>query len=234
MKKLFFLCIAVLAFSSAKAQNNAELLKHYKAYYKQMQLQGDLQGSINALTHLLVLQPNQAQKDTLAYYYLNANQNIQALNVLGIDKDENASELAVEIKAVALKAINQIPKAIEQYEILFKKTPNIMIAYELADLKNQSGNFEGAKTNIEYGLANSKINNKIAFYETNQPYEVPAKAAFLYQKALSTYSTNQTDYDTPIALLDEAIILAPKFSLAITIKEALQTKKAGGNPAGGK
>ena len=51
---------------SLSAQSNKELTAHYKKYYKQMQSQADIQGVINALTHLNVLEPSQARKDTLA------------------------------------------------------------------------------------------------------------------------------------------------------------------------
>ena len=63
MKKLVGLLIVLSAFQ-INAQNNSELLKHYKAYYNQMKSQGDVQGVINALTHLSVLEPNVATKDT--------------------------------------------------------------------------------------------------------------------------------------------------------------------------
>lgn len=227
-KTVIKLCLVLLPFAGF-SQTKTELINHYEAFYKQMKLQGDLQGSINALTHLNILEPSQARKDTLAYFYVTGNQYVQALNVIGIDKDENASSLAVEVKAVALKSLNQREKAIEQYEILYKKTPNIYIAYELTDLKTQIGKFAEATPYIEYGLANVKDEDRIAFYETNQPYEVPAKAAFLYQQALSQFSLNQEDIDTPINTLSKALAIAPKFSLAQTIKKALLQKKAGVN-----
>lgn len=229
MKKVFIL-IGLVGFSFAgKAQTNGELVKHYEAFYAQMKKQGDLQGSINALTHLDVLAPSQAKKDTLAYYYLSGNQYMQALNVLGIEKDEKASNLAIEVKAVALKSLNRIDMAIEQYEILFKKLPTVYTAYELADLKTQDGKFNEAMMNIEYGLKNAKDEEMIAFFETEQPYEVKAKAAFLYQKALCQFSLNKEDFDTPINTLKEALNIAPKFSVAQTIKQALLQKKAGVN-----
>ena len=54
-----------------------------------MRTQGDVQGVINALTHLNILSPNQARKDTLAVLYMNEGKHIQALNTIGIDKNEN-------------------------------------------------------------------------------------------------------------------------------------------------
>lgn len=61
MKKVLFLIVMMGGFS-LQAQSNDVLIKHYEAFYKQMRMQGDLQGSINALTHLTILQPNQARK----------------------------------------------------------------------------------------------------------------------------------------------------------------------------
>ena len=40
------------------SQSNQELLSHYNKYYKQMQSHQDIQGIINALTHLSILAPN--------------------------------------------------------------------------------------------------------------------------------------------------------------------------------
>ena len=44
--------------------------------------------------------------------------------------------MAVEVKAVCLKSLNEPSRAIEHYELLFKRFSNPSLAYELADLKN--------------------------------------------------------------------------------------------------
>ena len=119
------------------AQTNTELQEHYEAFYKEMRLQSDVNGMINAITHLNVLSPSKARKDTLAYIYANNNQHMQALNTLGIDKSESDSDLSVQVKAISLKAINQPKRALEQFEILNKRTPSAYLAYEIADLKIQ-------------------------------------------------------------------------------------------------
>ena len=49
MKKLLIVLLLVGGFQM-QAQSTADLLKHYEAYYKQMQAQGDVQGMINAMT----------------------------------------------------------------------------------------------------------------------------------------------------------------------------------------
>ena len=53
---LFFLTFLVTY--STYSQSEKSMLTHYKKYYKQMRTQGDVQGVINALTHLNILSPS--------------------------------------------------------------------------------------------------------------------------------------------------------------------------------
>jgi len=56
MKQIKFTFLIALSFSLyIQAQNQSALVSHYKAYYAQMQQQGDIQGVINAMTHLVLL-----------------------------------------------------------------------------------------------------------------------------------------------------------------------------------
>lgn len=205
MKELVGLLVFIFSLQ-INAQDNSTLLKHYKAFYKQMQTQGDVNGVINALTHLNVLAPSKGRLDTLAVLYLNDNKHLQALNTIGIEKDSTDSDMAVEVKARSLQAINQPKRAIEQYEELFRRIPNVMIAYELADLKTQINDILGATVNISYGIANSKEEIKHTFYESQTPYQVPIKAAFVYLKGLVKYKENpEANIDASVILLDEAL-----------------------------
>lgn len=224
MKKIIGILLLVVAFQ-ASAQSNSELLKHYEAYYVQMKNQGDMQGVINALTHLNVLSPNKARLDTLAVLYMNGGKHMQALNTIGIDANTSDSNMAVEVKAVCLKALNEPQKALVHFEELFKRTPNVMIAYEMADMKIQLNDLAGATANIEYGLSNSKDEEMRTYYESQTPYQVPAKAAFTYLRGLTKFKLNQSDLDGAISVLDEAIALAPNFSLALLSKNALVARK---------
>jgi len=224
MKKLAALLLFSVAYT-AIAQNKSDLQKHYEAFYEEMRLQGDVDGVINALTHLNVLSPSNERKDTLAYVYANNNQHLQALNTIGIELDSADSDMSVQVKAISLKALNQPKRALEQFEELFKRQPNPYLAYELADLKIQTGNNEGAVTNIEYGIANAKDDMKYAFYERQQPYEVPLKAAFLHLKALTQYNKDKDNVDAAVALIDEALAIDPNFNLASLSKQALEARK---------
>ncbi len=224
MKKLVFVLVFLIGFATS-AQTNSELQKHYEAFYKEMRLQGDIDGVVNALTHLNVLSPSQARKDTLAYVYANDNRHLQALNTIGIEKQDSDSDLAVHVKAISLKALNQPKRALEQFESLFKRTPNAYLAYEMADLKIQTGDNAGASTDIEYGLANAKDDQKYAFYERQQPYEVSLKAAFIHLKALVQYNLDK-NIDVAVATIDEALKIDSNFNLASLSKQALERRKS--------
>ena len=226
MKKLVGILIFVFALQ-INAQDNSTLLKHYEAYYKQMKIQGDVQGVINALTHLNILAPNKARLDTLAVLYMNDGKHIQALNTIGIDKNASDSNMAVEVKAVSLKTLNQPQRALVHFEELFIRQPGVKIAYELADLKIQLNDLAGASTHISYGIENAKEEIKQTFYETQTPYQVSIKAAFLYLKGLVKFKENTTlNIDAAIALLDEALQVAPNFNMAQISKNALLKMKA--------
>ncbi|MFD0796162.1 hypothetical protein ACFQZJ_01720 [Maribacter chungangensis] len=224
MKKVF-LVLTMLVGIGINAQTTTDLKAHYEAFYKEMRLQGDVTGVINALTHLNILAPTQARRDTLAYIYANENQHMQALNTIGIEKLATDSDLAVQVKAISLKALNQPKRALEHFEVLNTRMPNPYLAYELADLKIQLSDIAGATTHIEYGIANAKDDMKYAFYERQQPYEASLKAAFLHLKALVAFNKDQNDLDTAIGFIDEALAIDPNFNLASLSKQALESKK---------
>lgn len=230
MKKLLFIVVCTIGFT-ATGQTKSEMQKHYEDFYREMRVQGDVNGVIHALTHLNVIAPSKQRKDTLAYVYMNNNQHVQALNTIGIEKQDDDSSLAVQVKAVSLKALNQPKRALEHFEVLFKRTPSAYLAYELADLKLQTGDNEGATVDIEYGMTNATADMKYAFYERQQPYEVPLKAAFLHLKGLRAYNNDKTKIDEAIALMDQALKLDPNFNLASLSKQALESRKNEGQTA---
>ncbi len=224
MKKTLFVLLMLIGFSGISQTKN-ELLEHYKAYYQEMRMQGDVTGVIGALTHLNVLSPSKERQDTLAFVYMNNSQHMQALNTIGIEKYEADSDLAVQVKAVSLKALNQPKRALEHFEILYKREPSAYLAYELADLKIQTGDNTGALANIEYGITNSQDDMTYAFYERQQPYEVALKAAFYHLKGLVTYNMDKNNIDGAIASIDEALKIDPNFNLASLSKQALESRK---------
>ena len=221
---LFILSFLVSPF--LYSQTNTSLLDHYKEYYNQMRTQGDVQGVINALTHLNILSPNQARKDTLAVLYMNEGKHIQALNTIGIDRNENDSDMAVEVKAMSLQVLNQIERSVEHYEELYRRKPSPLVAYELADLKIQLDDLLGATKHITFGIANSKSEVMRTFYESQNQYQVPMKAAFIYLKGLVRFKENKSlNIDSAIEIMDEALAIAPNFNLALISKDALLSQK---------
>ena len=218
--------LALLISISAFSQSNQELLSHYQKYYKQMQSQSDIQGVINALTHINILSPNQARTDTLATLYMNEGRHVEALNTIGIEKNEADSDLAVQVKAFSLKAINDIDQSLIHYEELFKRKPNPFIAYELAEMKIRKGDLLGATRNITFGIANSNGDIVRNYYETQQPYSVPMKAAFIYLKGLVKINEDrENNIDETIGIMEEALAVAPNFNMAKISIDALTAQK---------
>jgi len=224
MRKLGWL-VMMLAGTALQAQTQDVLKSHYEAYYLQMRQKGDVQGVINALTHLNILEPSVARRDTLAYIYANNEQHLQALNLLGIELNPEDSDLALRVKALSLKTLNQPKRALDQFQELFKREPNAYLAYEMADLKIQLGENAGAMLDIEYGVTNAADEMQYAFYERQQPYEVPLKAALIHLRGLAQYGMNRNNIDKAIASFDEALALAPNFNLCSLSKQALESRK---------
>lgn len=210
------------------AQTKTELQKHFQKYYEQMKKQGDIQGVINAMTHLDVLAPSQARKDTLAYIYVSEGRNMEALNTIGFEKNTTDSDLNTEIKAIALKSLGEYERALEFYNILYKKQPGAVVAYELADLMLQTNDLPGAQEKIEYGLANVTDDMRRTYFETQQPYQTSLKAGFLYLKAIATYSEDRDEnQEIALATLNRALAIDPNFNMARIAKDALLTRKKG-------
>lgn len=225
--KQITIALLMLFSVSVFAQTNTELKKHYEAYYKQMKKQGDVQGIINAMTHLDVLEPTIARKDTLAYIYLSEGKYMQALNTIGVEKNATDSDMNVEVKALALKNLNQPKMALEHYEVLYKRNPNVYLAYDIADMKIQTQDLAGAKLNLDYAMANVKDDMKRAFYETQQPYETSMKAAIFYLKGLLTFTENKSaNMDAALKLMNDALAVDPNFNLAKVSRQALESQKA--------
>jgi hypothetical protein len=128
---------------------------------------------------------------------------------------------------LALKNVNQPKMALEQYEILYSRSPNVYLAYEMADMKIQVNDLPGAKLNIDYALTNVKDDMKRAFYETQQPYETDMKAALFCLKGLLTFSENkESNIDAAIKLMNDALAIDPNFNLAKVSRQALESQKA--------
>ncbi|MGC6432038.1 MAG: tetratricopeptide repeat protein [Jejuia sp.] len=224
--KRFLMVLAMVWVSGIGAQTNDALIKHFEAYGKQMRTQGDVQGIINAMTHLNVLAPSEARKDTLAYIYMSEGQYMQALNTIGIDRKIDDSDIAVEVKAMSLKAVKQPERALAHFDEMFKRNPSPELAYELAELNMQLQKLDAALTHINYGIANAKPDMKRAYYEQQQPYQVDLKSAFMYLKALHLFQQDrEKNIDAAVDILDDTLKASPNFNLVNLSKTELLRQK---------
>ncbi len=227
MRQLITTLVFVITYQIG-AQSNTDLIKHFEAYSKQMRLQGDVQGTINAMTHLNILQPSEARKDTLAYVYMSEGRHMEALNTIGIDKKIDDTDIAIQVKAMSLKALKQPERALVHFDEMFKRNPNPTVAYELAELNLQLSKLEDALVHINYGLENSKPDMKRAFYERQTPYQVGLKSAFNYLKALQLYQKDpKKNIDAAVDILDATLKEEPSFNIIqLTKTELLRQKQA--------
>ena len=209
------------------SQTNQELLSHYKKYHEQMKSQGDTQGIINALTHLNILESSQARMDTLAAFYMQENRYVEALSTIGMEKNDSDSDLAIIVKSISLRAINRLEESLVFFEERFTRNPDPMIAFDLAEIKLETGDFLGASRNITFGIANSNENLVRNYYETQQPYSVPMKAAFLYLKALVKLNEDrEKNIDSALSILNEALAIAPNFNIVKIAIDTLNSQKS--------
>jgi len=230
MKKLIFCFLALVIFTSTQAQKNKKknttetgLTAHYQKYYKMMLENNDLDGAIEGLSHLIVLSPSQTKKDTLGYMYLQANKPMQAIKVVG----NSTSDLALRTKAIGFKKLNNLKKAIENYEALIPKSKSVLDVYELAQLQFSIQRFGEAKATINYGFQNSKEEKVRIFVKGNSYLETPIKAAFLNILGLIEFNMDKSNLDKAISIFDEALKIDPQFVLALENKKGLMTQKEG-------
>lgn len=236
MKQLLLLVLLMVGIQLG-AQSNSELIKHFEAYSKQMRVQGDIQGIINSLTHLNVLSPSVARADTLAYIYMTEGKYVEALNTIGIDRKVDDSDIAVQVKALSLKSVNEPELALVQFEELFKREPSPSVAYELAEISLQLKKLDEAEKHINYGLVNSKDDMRHTYYEQQSPYQVALKSGFMYLNALLVYNKDtKGNIDAAVDILDAALKASPNFNLTqltknelLRQKQALQAQPAQGN-----
>lgn len=227
--RILLVTICALVVSTSFAQKNKKgnagdaIKKHYESYYKQMKAYGDLDGAISGLSHLMVIAPTEARKDTLAYLYLQANKALQAVKVVG----ESKSDLALRTKALAFKNLNSPKQAIENYEALITKNKSVLDAYELAQLQFGIQRYGEAKATINFGLQNAKDEKVKIFVKGASYLETPIKAAFLNILGLIEYSMDKANVQKAIAIFDEALKIDPQFVLALENKKGLLAQKNG-------
>jgi len=66
---------------------------------------------------------------------------------------------------------------------------------------------------------------KRAFYESQQPYEVGLKTAFIYLRGLVELRKDQNNLDGALVYINQALGMDPNFNMARISRDALENRK---------
>ena len=228
MKKIILCSLAVLALTTTQAQRKkkgndfkTEMTTHYQTYFKTMLANGDVNGAIAGLNHLIILSPTQGKKDTLGALYLQDKKPFLAIKSIG----DSESDLALRTKASAFKGLNNLKKAIEVYEKIVAKSKNVLDVYELAQLQFGLQRFSEAKSSIQFGLQNAKNEKVKIFIKKNSYIETPIQAAFYNILGLISYNLDKTNTEQAVSFFDKALEIDGEFVLALENKKSITEKK---------
>ena len=185
-----------------------------KKIYRQAMQYGDLGVAINAVYDILALGGEANYKDTLAYLYFNAGNNVQAILVADdilAEQPNNATML--EITAISQQNLGLAKEALANYEKLYALSPDIYHMYSIATLQYSLKRFGECGNTIDQILKAEDNVKPIKISNSNgQSQEVPIKAACLNMLGVMALELKQTD--VALKSFQEALKVAPDFALA--------------------
>lgn len=186
----------------------------HKMIYSQAMQYGDLGVAINTVYTILALGGEASYKDTLAYLYFNAGNNVQAILVADdilTAQPNNATML--EITAISQQNLGLAKEALANYEKLYALSPDIYHMYSIATLQYSLKRFGECGNTIDQILKADENVKPIKITNNNgQSQEVPIKAACLNMLGVMALELKQTD--VALKSFQEALKVAPEFALA--------------------
>lgn len=186
----------------------------YKEIYSQAMQYGDLGVAINTVYTILAMGGEASYKDTLAYLYFNAGNNVQAILVADDILTENPNNITMlEITAISQQNLGLAKEALENYEKLYSLNPDIYHMYSIATLQYSLKRFGECGNTIDQILKSDDNVKPIKITNNNgQSQEVPIKAACLNMLGVMALELKQND--VALKSFEEAIKVAPDFGLA--------------------
>lgn len=191
----------------------ADIDLHKKIYSQAMQY-GDLGVAINTVYTILALGGEASYKDTLAYLYFNAGNNVQAILVADdILAEKPNSVTMLEITAISQQNLGLAKEALANYEKLYGLSPDIYHLYSIATLQYSLKRFGECGNTIDQIIRSEDNVKPIKITNNNgQSQEVPIKAACLNMLGVMALELKQTD--VAMKSFQEALKIAPDFALA--------------------
>ena len=198
--------------SSTSADPNAE---HYWQIYRLAQQYGDASVAINAMYHVLALQPDDlAVKDTLASLYFTSGFMAQALVLANeILKSTPDNTKMLELSAIAYGSLGLLKESVSQYERLFALTQSPYHLYQLAIQQYSLKRYEECALSLNRLIADPKSMEEKITIDSDQRTKqlVILKAAALNVLGVAHRDLNKND--AAKNYFEQAIKVDPEFVL---------------------
>ncbi len=227
--KIKLLIITLLLFSatgSLTAQDVKESpeYKREKQVYNQGLKYGDVNVARNALYNLMALDPQDISLlDSLAFLYFDYQRHtsciLVCLDLLSINPDNLA---ALEMSAISYENLGLKDKALERYESIYLKRNNVFTLYKVAALQFELDRLVESMTNVSILLEHQDSKDAKITLSSQQggAQEIQILAAVYNLKGL--IEKQQDKKDAARVSFNEALAIAPDFSLAKTNLESLE------------
>lgn len=177
---------------------------------------GDYQVAVNALYHLMVLQPeNTSLKDSLVLLYNGMGNSVQAVIIAREILQKKADNIPVlNAMAESEQRLGLYKEALESYELLYDKKQRLYDFYQVAAIQYAMKRYAEAQNTLAAIIRNPKsMSDKLTITAAdNSSQDVPFKAAAY--NLLGVLALEMKDYDEAQSDFKKAIEIAPDFSLA--------------------
>ena len=191
-------------------------LANYKKVVKQAITYNDVQTAIGGMHQIIAIEgENSVYKDSLAItYYQSGNFVSSHLLAKELLLVKPSSIKLLEINAVSLQRLNLTKEAINDYEILFLKTNNMVYGYQLAELQFSIKRLAEAQNTIVKTITCKEIENAYVQFAIgkDKSQNVSLKAAAYNLQGLIFFELKDTKRAN--SAFNEALKIMPEFATA--------------------
>ncbi|MDP3311868.1 hypothetical protein [Lutibacter sp.] len=223
MKNIIYIITLILT-TSVVAQTSTSVELENKKMKLALTYNDNAAAAYSLISIIALEGPQSTYKDSLAYLYYNAGNNISCFLVIeDVLKTKPGNLELLEMKAISLESMGALDKAKEAYETLFSKTNKNYHGYKLAGIQMAMNKNEEAFATIKKTDKLPDIGDVKITFQVNKNYnqEVNLKAAIAYLEGIIALNLEKK-IEAKLSF-ERAVKLFPDFTLA---KSKLTTMNA--------